>query len=114
MKTIKMTRSGNRRYANEMSFSVVGAADSQQKKKPQKGGDDEGGEKGDGPKKMAKKGEKLKEEMDSVIEEIDEVTEDFDWDSIIERLVGKSIAPKRSPARFVRLKSGVEAAQNYR
>ncbi len=34
-----------------------------------------------------------------------EVTEDFDWDAIVERLVGPLIAPKRGPARFVRLRS---------
>ena len=39
-----------------------------------------------------------------------EVTEDFDWDSIVERLVGPSIAPKRGPARFVRLRSSSRRA----
>ena len=34
-----------------------------------------------------------------------EVTEDFDWDAIVERLVGPSIATKPGPARYVRLRS---------
>ncbi len=53
------------------------AADKTQKQKPQ-GGDDGGdaAAKGDGSKKMAKKGEELKEEMDSLVDEIDAVLEE--------------------------------------
>jgi prokaryotic ubiquitin-like protein Pup len=51
-------------------------SESQQK---QKTGGGEGGESpasGDGAKKLAKKGEALKEEMDSLMDEIDEVLEE--------------------------------------
>ena len=34
-----------------------------------------------------------------------EVTEDFDWDAIVERLIGPSIAPEPGPARYVRLRT---------
>ena len=61
---------------NAPIFEIVRAADSSQKQKPDKGGSDEASAKGDGPKKMAKKGEKLKEEMDSLVDEIDEVLEE--------------------------------------
>ena len=61
---------------NDSMFEIVRAADSTQKQKPDKGGGDEASAKGDGPKKMAKKGEKLKEEMDALVEEIDEVLEE--------------------------------------
>jgi len=40
------------------------------------GGGDDGDAKADGPKKLAKKGEKLKEEMDALVDEIDEVLEE--------------------------------------
>lgn len=33
-----------------------------------------------------------------------EITEVFDWDGIVERLVGPSIAPEPGPARYVRLR----------
>jgi len=56
-------------------FEIVRAAESAKKQKPDKGGS-EGSEKADGPQKMAKKGEKLKEEMDALVEEIDEVLEE--------------------------------------
>jgi ubiquitin-like protein Pup len=56
-------------------FEIVRAADSTQKQKPDKGGS-EGEAKGDGPTKMAKKGDKLKEEMDALVDEIDEVLEE--------------------------------------
>lgn len=71
--TDSQSRSGQR---SEPLFEVVRAADSTQKQKPSKGDGDAGSEKGDGPQKMAKKGEKLKEEMDALVDEIDEVLEE--------------------------------------
>ncbi len=56
---------------------VVAAADQTHRKRSDKGG--EGSEKSDdgaGQKKIAKRGEELKEEMDSLIDEIDEVLEE--------------------------------------
>ena len=52
------------------------AADSSTKQKPKGGGGDEAEAKGDGAKKMAKKGEELKEEMDNLVDEIDAVLEE--------------------------------------
>ena len=52
------------------------AADSSQKQKPKEGGGDEAEAKGDGAKKMTKKGEELKEEMDNLVDEIDAVLEE--------------------------------------
>jgi len=62
---------------SQASLPIYMAASSEQKQKP-KGGDegdaaDSGGE---GTKKMAKKGEELKEEMDSLLDEIDAVLEE--------------------------------------
>ncbi len=74
-RTYKATISGNGRASHAL-FSIVSAAESQQKQKPDKGGGDAGSEKGDGPQKLAKKGEKLKEEMDALVDEIDEVLEE--------------------------------------
>ncbi len=74
----KMTGSTGSKSAssNGAIFEIIRAADSTQKQKPDKGDSGEGSAKGDGPKKMAKKGEKLKEEMDALVEEIDEVLEE--------------------------------------
>ena len=55
---------------------VYFAAEGGQKQAPKKGGDETGGEKGAGPQKLAKKGEKLKDEMDALVDEIDEVLEE--------------------------------------
>ena len=55
---------------------LYSAAEGGQKQAPKKGGDDEGAEKGAGPQKLAKKGEKLKSEMDALVDEIDEVLEE--------------------------------------
>jgi ubiquitin-like protein Pup len=74
-RTYKTTNAGNER-AGDALFSIVSAADSQQKQKPNKGGGDDKSDKGDGPQKLAKKGEKLKEEMDALVDEIDEVLEE--------------------------------------
>lgn len=52
------------------------AASGEQKQKP-KGGDDEAADaKGEGSKKMAKKGDDLKGEMDELLDEIDNVLEE--------------------------------------
>ena len=72
-KTYNATNAGNGRASHAL-FSIVSAAESQQKQK--KGGGDAESEKGDGPQKLAKKGEKLKEEMDALVDEIDEVLEE--------------------------------------
>ncbi len=63
--------------ADAASARIWFAADQPQKQKS--GGGDGGAadaSTGDGPKKMAKKGEDLKEEMDALIDEIDEVLEE--------------------------------------
>ncbi len=63
--------------ADASSARIWFAADQPQKQKS--GGGDGGAadaSTGDGPKKMAKKGEDLKEEMDALIDEIDEVLEE--------------------------------------
>jgi ubiquitin-like protein Pup len=53
------------------------AAETTQKKQQQpKRGDEESGEEGAGPQKLAKKGKQLKEEMDALVDEIDEVLEE--------------------------------------
>ena len=63
--------------ASPARHAWVSAASSEQKQKPKDSGSDEGaGAKGDGAKKMAKKGDELKEEMDSLVEEIDAVLEE--------------------------------------
>ena len=64
------------RHGDTRLLPVFGAADSQQRKQPKRGGDDESGEDSEGPQKLAKKGEQLKEEMDSLVDEIDEVLEE--------------------------------------
>jgi ubiquitin-like protein Pup len=56
---------------------LYSAADSTQKQKPTKGGGDaEASGKGDGTKKIAKKGKELKEDMDTLMEDIDAVLEE--------------------------------------
>ena len=51
---------------------IYRAAEGGQKQVPKKTGND----KGAGPQKLAKKGEKLKDEMDALVDEIDEVLEE--------------------------------------
>ncbi len=51
-------------------------ADQTQKQRPSGGGDGDKGGKGEGSKKLAKKGEDLKEEMDNLVDEIDAVLEE--------------------------------------
>jgi ubiquitin-like protein Pup len=60
--------------AELLSFAM--AAESPQKQKPKSGGGADSAESGGGPQKLAKKGEKLKEEMDALVDEIDEVLEE--------------------------------------
>ena len=51
-------------------------AESKQTQRPKDHGDASAGAKGDGGKKMSKKGKDLKEEMDSLVDEIDAVLEE--------------------------------------
>jgi len=66
------------RHADEGLARVwTAAGDQTHKQKGGGDGDSSGeGEAGAGPKKMAKKGEELKGEMDNLIDEIDEVLEE--------------------------------------
>ena len=75
MKRTHKTLSTN--AADLESFGVIAMAESQQKQKSGGGGDDGGDAKGgDGAKKLAKKGEAIKEDVDSLLDEIDEVLEE--------------------------------------
>jgi ubiquitin-like protein Pup len=69
---------GRENQNRDVSRLIFGAAssDQDQKQKPKDSGSD--GEEGaeGGPKKLAKKGEELKEEMDSLVDEIDAVLEE--------------------------------------
>ncbi len=71
-----LTKIGKRTEANELP--ILMAADSSQKQKQGGGGgDNESAEaKGDGTKKMAKKGKDLKDEMDALVDDIDAVLEE--------------------------------------
>jgi ubiquitin-like protein Pup len=62
--------------ADAERLPIFYAAEGGQKQVPKKGGDDTGNEKAAGPQKLAKKGEKLKDEMDALVDEIDEVLEE--------------------------------------
>ena len=76
-KQMKQTGKTKGAGVDEAIFSIVYAAESDQKQKPKSGGGDDGdAAKGDAPQKLAKKGEKLKEEMDALVDEIDEVLEE--------------------------------------
>jgi len=57
-------------------YLVSAASETEQKRKPRDDGDGEPPAKGDGTKKIAKKGADLKEEMDSLVDEIDSVLEE--------------------------------------
>ena len=70
----RTSRSASRARAQELP--IYAAAEGGQKQAPKKGGDESGNEKGAGPQKLAKKGEKLKNEMDALVDEIDEVLEE--------------------------------------
>jgi len=58
------------------SGSIRMAAAREQKKKSEGGGGDSSDTSDEGTQKMAKKGEELKEDMDSLMEEIDSVLEE--------------------------------------
>ena len=63
--------------AEERELPIYGAADSTQTQKPKGGsGESEGAQGSAGSKKIAKKGEELKEEMDDLLDEIDNVLEE--------------------------------------
>jgi len=65
------------RHADEGLFAIWGAAEQKQRTKTDGGGGEKPAEGGDaGTKKMAKKGQELKDEMDALIDEIDEVLEE--------------------------------------
>ena len=65
-----------RRQDPELPLYRAADTSQKQKQKPKGGGGDETEAKGDGSKKMAKKGEELKEEMDNLVDEIDAVLEE--------------------------------------
>ncbi len=72
---MEMIRTATRERRTE-GLPIYAAAESTQKQQPRKGGDDgEGGDK-DGPQKLAKKGQELKEDMDALLDEIDDVLEE--------------------------------------
>ena len=63
--------------SDERRLPIYGAADSTQTQKPKGGsGESEGAQGSAGSKKIAKKGEELKEEMDDLLDEIDNVLEE--------------------------------------
>jgi ubiquitin-like protein Pup len=64
------------RFVGDTKRPQIYAAATEQKQKPKDEGGDEDAAGGEGPKKMAKKGEELKEEMDSLVDEIDAVLEE--------------------------------------
>ena len=71
----------------DTAFPIYAAAESGQKQEPRKGGDGDDSSGGsDGSKKIAKKGEKLKEDMDALVEEID-------WQPAATRSGGVNSAP---------------------
>ena len=70
----KTVTSANPLDAELLWFAM--AAESPQKQKSKGGDGGKPGESGEGPQKLAKKGEKLKEEMDALVDEIDEVLEE--------------------------------------
>ena len=74
---IETTTEKRARNHPDAALPIYGAAETSQKQEPKKGvGGDEEGKGGGGSKKIAKKGEKLKEEMDALVDEIDEVLEE--------------------------------------
>jgi len=64
------------RFVGDGSRGQIYAAATEQKQKPKGDGGGDDAAKGDGAKKMAKKGQELKEEMDSLVDEIDAVLEE--------------------------------------
>jgi len=62
---------------NEAQIVPLCMAAGEQKQRPKGGGDaEDSGSAGGGSKKVAKKGEELKEEMDALVDEIDAVLEE--------------------------------------
>ena len=74
--TLDTNRKKARSHSDAELLPIYGAAESSQKQQPRKGGGDGGGGESSGPKKMAKKGKELKEDMDALVDEIDEVLEE--------------------------------------
>ena len=66
----------SRKRAQHVPPIYSAAASGEQKQKPKGGEGDADAASGDGTKKLAKKGEDLKEEMDSLLDEIDAVLEE--------------------------------------
>ena len=68
----------NHADAEALSRFARAAESSQEEKSSQRKGGDEGesGKSEDGPQKLAKKGEELKEDMDALVDEIDDVLEE--------------------------------------
>ena len=64
------------RFVGDTTRPQIYAAATEQKQKPKDSGGGEDAKGGEGPKKMAKKGEELKDEMDSLVDEIDAVLEE--------------------------------------
>ena len=65
------------RHADEGLTGIWGAATEQKQRQKGDGGGEKPTESGDaGTKKIAKKGQELKDEMDALIDEIDEVLEE--------------------------------------
>ena len=71
-----MTTNPLRSSGANRALPIYAAAEGGQKQVPKKGGDEGANDKGAGPQKLAKKGEKLKDEMDALVDEIDEVLEE--------------------------------------
>jgi ubiquitin-like protein Pup len=64
------------RFVGDTTRPQIYAAATEQKQKPKGDGGGEDAASGEGSKKMAKKGDELKEEMDSLVDEIDAVLEE--------------------------------------
>jgi ubiquitin-like protein Pup len=74
---IEKTTSQRTEKHPDTALPIYGAAESGQKQEPRKGGgEDDSSDGGGGSTKLAKKGEKLKEDMDALVDEIDEVLEE--------------------------------------
>ncbi len=62
--------------SRRLPLYTAAAEAEKQKQKQKKGDDGDDAATGDGPKKLAKKGDELKEEMDALVDEIDAVLEE--------------------------------------
>ena len=75
-----------------MGFPHAGHGDDHERSAhAEPGGDDGGDAKGEGQQKLAKKGEKLKEEMDALVDEIDEVLARMEADGRLRHIMDKYI-----------------------